>query len=445
MKFTVTGKHVSQMGRLGILSEFSRIPEAQFETPTFMLYARGGVVTHLTYETLQQVNTDSCILQIPFPSISIMKDAVQQSNQQFLSNFIGMKEYPSYVCLHDPLNLALQKNKRKMEVALKGRRGNENHTVEKFISSIESLAPDMYQVLTQLEFTNKPKRNQIILGRSIQFLDNCLSLHKKSEVLKNTSVIAAIQGGSDLSLRKECAVQCASRDVHGFLIDGLCPEEDTTEDVDSDFVKAVLENTVPHLPPDKYRLVQGSWSPMNIVTFIHHGIDLFDSSLPLTLAERGCAFTFQYVKHSQENSSPNHVSFTNGIHAHHTNGVDSDKHSIDQAELILSDSSDTKVKSNGKSDGDTLYTPRPYEMWLQHPRYESDFTPVLSQCECYTCRNHTRAYIHHLISVKEMLASVLLSIHNLHHYFKFFKTIRESLLSGDSNSYTFHFRDSEDR
>uniref|UniRef100_A0A8D8YGL0 Queuine tRNA-ribosyltransferase subunit qtrtd1 n=1 Tax=Cacopsylla melanoneura TaxID=428564 RepID=A0A8D8YGL0_9HEMI len=244
MKFTVTRKHVSHMGRLGILSEFSRMPASQIETPIFMLYARGGVITHLTHETLQQVNTDSAILQIPFPSISIMKDAVQQSNQQSLSNFIGMKEYPSFVCLHDPFNLALQKSKRKMEVAIKGRRGNEDHSAEKFMSSIESLVPDMYQVLTQLEFTNKPKRMQVNVDRSIQFLDNCLSLHKNSEVLKKTSVIAAVQGGNNLSLRKECAVQCATRDVHGFLIDGLCSEEEATEDVDSDFVKAVLENTV---------------------------------------------------------------------------------------------------------------------------------------------------------------------------------------------------------
>ena len=41
-------------------------------------------------------------------------------------------------------------------------------------------------------------------------------------------------------------------------------------------------------------------------------------------------------------------------------------------------------------------------------RYASDFTPLLSGCSCYTCTHHTKAYIHHLLTVKEILATVLL-------------------------------------
>ena len=41
-------------------------------------------------------------------------------------------------------------------------------------------------------------------------------------------------------------------------------------------------------------------------------------------------------------------------------------------------------------------------------RYASDFTPLLSGCSCYTCTHHTKAYIHHLLAVKEILATVLL-------------------------------------
>lgn len=40
MKFTVTGKHVSHMGRLGVVEEMNRTTDVLYETPTFMLYAK---------------------------------------------------------------------------------------------------------------------------------------------------------------------------------------------------------------------------------------------------------------------------------------------------------------------------------------------------------------------------------------------------------------------
>ena len=41
-------------------------------------------------------------------------------------------------------------------------------------------------------------------------------------------------------------------------------------------------------------------------------------------------------------------------------------------------------------------------------RYAADFSPVLRGCECYCCLHHTRAYIHHLLCTREILARTLL-------------------------------------
>lgn len=431
MKFTVKAKHLSHMGRIGVISEFPRSVDTQHETPTFMLYSKGGVISHLTYETMQMISTDTCILQIPFPSIFSLKNAVSKSNQHFLSNFIGMKEYTSFVSLHDPLNLALQKGKRKKEVCLNSKNGNKNFTVQSFMTTVESLAPDMYQVLGQLEFTNDPKRTSFNVERSIEFLDGCIEFHQNSEILKNSNVIAAVQGGTDLYLRKHCANLCGTRNVQGFLIDGLCLDEEATEHLDFEEVKGILENTTPYLPADRVRLVQGPWSPLNIVKLIQHGVDLFDSTLPAILADRGCAFTFQYKKTV---SAPNEISTL-------TNGDSHEADTVRQCDKTNEDGviDDVKLSKAIRKENDSMYKPKQYEMWLHHPRYVADFTPILAECECLTCQNHTRAYIHHLLNLKEMLGPVLLSIHNLHHYFKFFETIRESIRNGDGNSYSFHF------
>ncbi|KAJ0086047.1 hypothetical protein Patl1_07620 [Pistacia atlantica] len=59
-----------------------------------------------------------------------------------------------------------------------------------------------------------------------------------------------------------------------------------------------------------------------------------------------------------------------------------------------------------------------------------DTTPIVEGCSCYTCKNHTKAYINHLLNVHEMLAQILLEIHNTHHYLGFFHSIREAIKEG---------------
>ena len=56
--------------------------------------------------------------------------------------------------------------------------------------------------------------------------------------------------------------------------------------------------------------------------------------------------------------------------------------------------------------------------------YEKDFTPLDPECDCYTCRNYTRAYIRHLINTKEILGIRLLSIHNLRFLTKLMDRVR---------------------
>lgn len=50
------------------------------------------------------------------------------------------------------------------------------------------------------------------------------------------------------------------------------------------------------------------------------------------------------------------------------------------------------------------------ELNLYDTKYELDLQPPLPGCECFTCKRHTRAYIHHLLNTHEMLAHVLLTL-----------------------------------
>lgn len=70
-----------------------------------------------------------------------------------------------------------------------------------------------------------------------------------------------------------------------------------------------------------------------------------------------------------------------------------------------------------------------YEINLKEKKYQEDFSPLVRGCSCYCCKNHTRAYVHHLLVTNELLAGVLLMMHNFEHYFGFFHSIREALKS----------------
>lgn len=68
------------------------------------------------------------------------------------------------------------------------------------------------------------------------------------------------------------------------------------------------------------------------------------------------------------------------------------------------------------------------DMWSQ--TYMTDLAPLVEGCRCYTCTNHHRAFIRHLLDAKEMLAWVLLQVHNHHMLDIFFHDARESISRG---------------
>ena len=68
---------------------------------------------------------------------------------------------------------------------------------------------------------------------------------------------------------------------------------------------------------------------------------------------------------------------------------------------------------------------------ITNARFKGDFTPLVEGCGCYTCKNHTRAYVRHLFKSKELLASTLATIHNEWFTVRLVDAIRESIEAGD--------------
>ncbi|MEY4977397.1 MAG: hypothetical protein RIQ97_2592, partial [Pseudomonadota bacterium] len=70
------------------------------------------------------------------------------------------------------------------------------------------------------------------------------------------------------------------------------------------------------------------------------------------------------------------------------------------------------------------------DLRLRNSRNKADERPIDETCTCYTCRNFSRAYLHHLDRCGEMLGPMLTTIHNLHYYLQLMQEVRESLEAG---------------
>ena len=77
-----------------------------------------------------------------------------------------------------------------------------------------------------------------------------------------------------------------------------------------------------------------------------------------------------------------------------------------------------------------LYTTRG-RLRLTDARFRKDMYPPDSSCGCYTCTTFTRAYLHHLFRVGEVLGATLATLHNLYFYAEFMNRMRDSILAGE--------------
>jgi queuine tRNA-ribosyltransferase len=76
---------------------------------------------------------------------------------------------------------------------------------------------------------------------------------------------------------------------------------------------------------------------------------------------------------------------------------------------------------------------------LRNAQYHQDTRPLDEACDCYTCRNFSRAYLQHLQKVNEILGARLATLHNLHYYQTLMRELREAIAAGSLADYAARF------
>lgn len=362
-------------GRIGTLGGVDRLTSVKFQTPALVLHTKGGSVPHLSKEVLHYLNSaEPQLMQYSLNGTAHMEEAVRACGEG-ISGFVAQKESLSLLVLRDPTESCLPGYHEKDVVPVFGRSGRKNFNAESYMNLVEAFRPDVYVPLFDgdTDGASSKKREMKSLERTETFVEQCLEVHRKSEKLKGATVLGPIVGGYNKKLREKSVqfVEQFKEDFSGYFIAGLHSNGSSATEVKKTPLLAIVSSICQQLPSDKPRFMFGAFSPQIILELVSRGVDIFDTSYPYLKTQQNRALNFSF------------------------------------------NTSDTNVNS------------RKNELDLKDSYWAEDFTGFVEGCRCLACTKHTKAYTHHLYNTREMLGPILLMIHNLHHYFEFFKAIRK--------------------
>jgi queuine tRNA-ribosyltransferase len=181
------------------------------------------------------------------------------------------------------------------------------------------------------------------------------------------ALFGIVQGGMMEDLRDVSREGLVEIGFDGYAIGGLSVGEPKED------MLRILAHTAPKLPPDQPRYLMGVGTPEDLVAGVANGIDMFDCVMPSRNARNGWLFTRQ---------------------------------------------GDLKIRNT---------------------RFKDDLSPIDPTCTCATCKPqahgddrppYTRAYLHHLQRIDEMLGASLATQHNLHFYLQIMREMRAAILEG---------------
>ncbi|XP_076868792.1 queuine tRNA-ribosyltransferase accessory subunit 2 isoform X2 [Brachyhypopomus gauderio] len=384
--------------RLGVWTGFGQ--QHSLELPGCLLYTRCATVPHLTQDTLHTLSCLPTVTQVTLDSLAEHHEVLEEF-QEGVRKFAGLHDTAVFCSLHDPATTCPTGHVTNKTVSVWGSGGRIEMTVAKFMAMQALIQPDCYQSMADgdtWQTNTSRKRVRKAVDRTLAHLDECLLLHHKT-ALKNTAVFGVVEGGDILEERVRSARETAKRPVDGFVLDGF-----QSPAMEQELRGQLITAVTAELPLEKPRLLQGVGRPDQVIACVEAGVDLFEGFFPFQVTERGSALCFQYsVTPDPEDagSPPPTVLEING-----------ERPAVEHP------------KENEDGNPETITQ---FEMNLKDIRYREDFRPLVEGCDCYCCGNHSRAYVHHLLVTNELLAGVLLMLHNTAHYLGFFRALREAI------------------
>ena len=214
------------------------------------------------------------------------------------------------------------------------------------------------------------------VNRTIEWAKRCKEefqrqLHIRKIQNNPPLLFAVIHGGNDKNLREKCAEELIKIGFDGFCFGGWPLNKN------GEFNNELLSFTAKLMPDDLPKFALGVGNPKAIVDCFLMGYNMFDCVLPTRDARHQRLYIFPGIPEK-------------------SNILDSEKVT------------------------DFVY--------IADQKYIKDTRPISIFCDCYTCKNYSRAYIHHLFNINDSLAQRLATIHNLRTYARLIEVLRSSIV-----------------
>lgn len=356
-------------------------------TPAAMIYCSRGLPINVTPDLLKAHLPNTRLLQQPLPDLLVMGcSSSKQKDQRFADTF-ALDKHLLIVTPWDPL-ASLVGPVGRSKASFETPTGRKTIKPADYIRHIDAMRPDVAVVVSdRCSVTASSCRCKKAVSRTIEWAKACTAEARKrwgkasSADAKTPApaegsappplLFGVIEGGSDPALRAFCAERVgAIEGLAGFAINGLASGLSSAEQL------AILKSVTDKLPKSVPIVADGMGTPLRVLSGVAAGVDVFESGYPVRLSRlgQGCTFVLDPLARNDKNT-----------------------------------------------------TAQPTKINLWDLKYKLDPKPVLPGCTCYACSNHSRAYINHLLHAHEMLAQVLLQLHNIHHYSEFFRRIRSAL------------------
>ncbi|KAH8270117.1 hypothetical protein KR018_004202 [Drosophila ironensis] len=370
MKFAV--EFVSNnSGRLGKLQVKQNGPE--IATPMMMLTTKGGSIPWVPPQVFELVTRNPQMVQLTASTMGHMDESLAAWNnmERGVSDFVGFPDHGNVFFLRDPCITTPSGSNEGDSQPLFTRRGKVTVTAERYMEMVARIQPDIYQGLSDADTNGQSskKRGQKSVERTEKFMQY---IYQQRDTVKSV-LLAPIVGGYDPFARTRSikhAREQPSESYGGYVLEGFHNNGLTATTVDAAKLLPIVKHCVGQLEAEKPRMIPGAYTPTTIIELVGLGMDVFDTSYAFCATNNFKALTFTFLQDGREHSP-------------------------------FLDITDEAIKD--------------------------EFGPLLSGCVCLACRRHSRAYVHHLYRTNELLGSMLLMVHNLHHLVLFFEAIRENV------------------
>lgn len=241
-------------------------------------------------------------------------------------------------------------------------------TPESCIDYQLKLGSDIIMILDDCTKPDMPLTEQLkSVERTVRWAKRArVHFDKVTKDLENKPLIFGIvQGGADRELRRKCATELAKLHFDGYAYGGFPINESNELQVET--LQAVVDDT----PAEAIKYAMGVGTPDQIVKCVAMGYDLFDVVIPTREARHRKLYVWKG----------------------------------EPAELDLN--------------GDFYET-----ITMKNRALQADSSTIDPQCDCHTCQNYSRAYVHALFRADQATAQQLASIHNLRFYSRLMEALQ---------------------